>query len=314
MPIPTYDKLFRPVLEIAAAGPISRTTATEAMIRQHGLTPEEASQKLPSGSATSIGNRTGWAMTFLTKAGLIQKVAPKMYRATERGASLLTTHQGPIKESDLKAIPGYKEAWEAGSARRREKEALDINFPKLNPDQEQTSTPHEIIAQQVESLQADLRGRLLQAIVDQTPKFFEELVLDVLIAMGYGGSKQDAAEHVGQSGDEGIDGRINQDTLGLDQVLVQAKKYRPDRTVTRADVQGFVGSLSGQGVTKGVFITTSSFVSSAREFVARGLNTKVVLVDGKMLIDLMVRHKIGVRVVKTHEIQEIDQNYFDDEE
>ena len=155
---------------------------------------------------------------------------------------------------------------------------------------------------------------MLQTIVEQTPLFFEELVLDVLIAMGYGGSREDAAEHLGQSGDEGIDGRINQDTLGLDQVMVQAKKYRPDRTVTRADVQGFIGSLSGQGVTKGVFITTSSFVSSAHEFVARGSTTKVVLVDGKMLIDLMIRHKIGVRVVKTLEIQEIDQNYFDEGE
>ncbi|MDI1336351.1 MAG: restriction endonuclease, partial [Lacunisphaera sp.] len=127
-------------------------------------------------------------------------------------------------------------------------------------------------------------------------------------------SREDAAQHLGQSGDEGIDGRINQDVLGLDQVLVQAKRYRPDRTVDRKEVQAFIGSLSGQGVTKGVFITTSSFVASAHEFVSRGLTTKVVLVDGQMLIDLMIRHGIGLRVAQEYKIHEIDQNYFDEEE
>lgn len=150
--------------------------------------------------------------------------------------------------------------------------------------------------------------------MNQSPLFFETLVLDVLTAMGYGGSREDAAEHLGQSGDEGIDGRINQDALGLDQVLVQAKRYRQDRTVDRQEVQAFIGSLSGQGVTKGVFITTSKIAASAREFVARGSTTKIVLVDGEMLIDLMLRHKIGVRTVKTHEIMELDQNYFEEGE
>lgn len=179
---------------------------------------------------------------------------------------------------------------------------------------DESSTPHEIISRQIAALDAELRGRLLQTIVDQSPEFFERLVLDVLLAMGYGGSRQDAAEHLGRSGDEGIDGRINQDALGLDQVLVQAKKYRPDRTVDRKEVQAFIGSMSGQGVTKGVFITTSSFVSSAHEFVARGSTTKVVLVDGNMLIELMLRHGIGLRVVQEFRIHEIDQNYFDEEE
>lgn len=312
MAIPTYDKLMRPVLELAAQQPINRRTATDAMVAQHALTPEEVAQRLTGGDPI-IRNRTGWAMTFLTKAGLIAKTAPKTYQATESGRAFLAKHKGDIREADLKKIPGYEEAWAAGSARRREKESQSIGKPPVRPSDE-TSTPHEIIAREVSSLESDLRGRLLQTIVEQTPLFFEELVLDVLLAMGYGGSREDAAEHLGQSGDEGIDGRINQDALGLDQVMVQAKKYRPDRPVPRSEVQAFIGSLAGQGVTKGVFITTSTFAASAHEFVARGSTTKVVLVDGKMLIDLMVRHKIGVRVAREFKLFEIDQNYFDEGE
>lgn len=310
MAIPTFDRLLRPVLALAVDQSITRRTATDAMIQQHALTPDEIAQQLPSGGSMIV-NRTGWAMTFLTKAGLIAKIAPKTYRATENGRAFLTKFPEYIRESDLRPIPGYLEAWAAGTARRREKESEGT--PKLDLGHEQTATPDEIIAREVESLQADLRGRLLQTIVDQSPEFFEQLVLDVLIAMGYGGSREDAAEHLGKSGDEGIDGRINQDALGLDQVMVQAKRYRADRPVVRSEVQAFIGSLAGQGVTKGIFITTSSFPSSAHEFVARGSTTKVVLVDGKMLIDLMVRHEIGVHVAHEHKVYEIDQNYFDDE-
>ena len=224
----------------------------------------------------------------------------------------LAQHPERIREADLRTIPGYKEAWAAGSARRRAKESERNESPDNAADE--TATPHEIINREVSALRNELRSRLLDAILAQSPEFFEQLVLDVLIAMGYGGSREDAAEHLGQSGDEGIDGCINQDTLGLDQVMVQAKRYRPDRTVSRAEVQGFIGSLSGQGVTKGVFITTSTFVQSAHEFVARGLTTKVVLVDGEMLIDLMIKHHIGARVSHTYELYELDQNYFDDDE
>lgn len=311
MPIPTYDRLFRPILELATHESITRRSATEAMIKLHALTAEEIAHRLPTGGS-SIANRTGWAMTFLTKAGLIAKVAQKTYAATPLGKQFLVKCPDRIREADLRTLPGYEEAWAAGSARRREKEAERAERQENTTDE--TATPHEIINREVSALRNELRSRLLDAILAQSPEFFEELVLDVLIAMGYGGSREDAAEHLGQSGDEGIDGCINQDTLGLDQVMVQAKRYRPDRTVSRAEVQGFIGSLSGQGVTKGVFITTSAFVQSAHEFVARGLTTKVVLVDGEMLIDLMIKHHIGARVAHTYELYELDQNYFDEDE
>jgi restriction system protein len=262
MPIPTFDQMLHPILELSTREPVTRRAATEAMIRHFALTTEETEQRIPSGASTVVGNRAGWAMTFLTKAGLIEKVAPKTYRATKNAEPFLKAHQQSITVPDLQALKGFEEAWEAGRARRRENAKKD-EADKPTPA-DATSTPQEIIAREVASLRSDLRERLLQTIVEQSPAFFERLVLDVLTAMGYGGSREDAAEHVGRSGDEGIDGRINQDSLGLDQVLVQAKRYRPDRPVDRQQIQAFIGSLAGQGVTKGVFITTSSFVTSGK--------------------------------------------------
>jgi restriction system protein len=312
MAIPTFDKLLRPVLELAAQGSITRRSATDAMVGHFKLTPEEVAQTIPSGSSTVIGNRTGWAMTFLTKAGLISKAAPKTYRATALGNEFLPRHPEKIRVADLETLPGWEDAWEAGRERRRAQTAGSDPVAVSVPSS--TATPQEAIAREIAALQTDLRSRLLQAVVEQSPAFFERLVLDVLIAMGYGGTRADAAEHLGRSGDEGIDGRINQDALGLDQILVQAKRFGPDNIVDRKTVQAFIGSLAGQGVTKGVFITTSRFADSAQEFVQRGSTTKIVLVDGKMLIDLMLRHGIGVRVVETHQIHELDQNYFDESE
>jgi len=312
MPIPTYDQLLRPLLENAANADITRRSATDAMIREFKLSPEEAERRLPSGGATYIRNRVGWAMSFLTKAGLIATVAPKTYRATEAGKEFLNSHPRTILVSDLEAIPGWEEAWNTKAKKREAAAASAGQQPAkaLSP----TETPHEQIGREVKALDADLRDRLLSKIIGPSPEFFEQIVLDVLVAMGYGGSREDAAHHLGRSGDEGIDGRINQDALGLDQILVQAKRYSPDHVVTRQQIQAFIGSLAGQGVTKGVFITTSAFAGSAHEFVQRGSPTKVILVDGEQLIDIMIRKNIGVRVVETHEIKELDQNYFDEDE
>jgi len=245
-------------------------------------------------------------MTFLTKAGLIAKVAPKTYAATDAAKGFLKQHPDGITDADLRTIKGYKEAWEAGSARRRAKKGLE-------EDTLSTSTPEEAISRGIKTLESDLRARLLTAILEQSSSFFEKLVLQVLKEMGYGSGNDDSLKHEGQSGDEGIDGRINQDSLGLDQICVQAKRYAPERAIDRMTIQAFVGSLAGQGVTKGIFITTSYFKGTAEEFVTRGSATKVVLVDGEKLIDLMLRHRIGTRVKESYEVFEIDQNYFDEE-
>lgn len=303
MPVPTFDEMLRPLLELAEQKGLTRRDAEVAMGEHFRLTAEERAQRTPSGSSTYVGNRAGWAMTFLTKGKLISKVAPRTYRATEFGSKFLTSHSEVITLKDLEALHGWKEAWR--STRTPDPSASD-SAP--------TETPAERIDAAVDTLHADVRGRLMDAILAQTPAFFERLVLDVLIKMGYGGSRAEAAQHVGQSGDEGIDGRINQDALGLDQILVQAKRYAVDQPIDRKTIQAFIGSLAGQGVSKGIFITTSSFAKTAREFVQRGSHTKIVLIDGEKLLDLMLQHKVGVRTERTVEVLDLDQNYFDDGE
>jgi restriction system protein len=302
MLIPTFDKMLHPLLAMAIAQPITRRIAKEAMEQHFKLTPEECAARIPSGNSTFVRNRVGWAMTFLTKAGLIAKVAPKTYRGTEKGTAFLASHPNGISVADLHALPGWREAWPS-----RHKSDDDEGVTE-------TATPAESLDTAIKSINADLKSRLLDAILAQSPTFFEQLVLDVLLAMGYGGSRADAAEHLGKSGDEGVDGRINQDPLGLDQILVQAKRYKPDSPIDRKTIQAFVGSMTGQGVTKGIFITTSSFNENAREFVLRGSHTKVVLIDGSELLDLMLRHHIGVHVERQVEVLDLDQNYFSEED
>lgn len=304
MTVPTYDLMLRPVLELASRQDITRRIAEQAMREHFHLTDEDMALRIPSGADRLVRNRAGWAMTYLGKAGLLVKVAPKTYRATDAGRVFLSTHKGHIAKTDLMEIATFREF--AVSKTTADVEA--VPDPPTSPH-----TPQEVIDDAVEALHADVRQRLLDAILKQDPEFFERLVLEVLGKMGYGDISGQGLLHTGKSGDEGIDGRINQDALGLDQVLVQAKRYAPEQVVPRKDIQAFIGSLAGQGVTKGVFITTSTFAASAQEFVQRGSQTKVVLIDGRGLIDLMMRHKVGVRVERTVELLEIDQNIFGEE-
>lgn len=306
MAVPTYDLMMRPVLELASTQDITRRVAEQAMRDHFHLTDEDMALRIPSGQDGLVRNRAGWAMTYLKKAGLLAKVAAKTYRATDAGVAYLQAHTGDISSRDLLTIESFRQFVRPDAAE-------ESDAPQTLEATGSTRTPAEAIDTAVDTIHADVRQRLLQSILDQDPAFFERLVLDVLSKMGYGDLSPDGVTHTGKSGDEGIDGRINQDALGLDQVLVQAKRFKPDQAVSRKDIQAFIGSLAGQGVTKGVFITTSSFASSAQEFVQRGSQTKVVLIDGRALIDLMMRYKVGVRVERTVEVLDIDQNYFDEE-
>lgn len=306
MPIPPFNDFLTPLLSLAARRDISRRDATPAMADHFRLTNDERESRIPSGGATFIRHRVGWAMSYLTKAKMIEKVAPNIYRITEFGRNFLSGHPNGFTARDLAALPGWKEAWQTSKKDDGEEGAA--------PNTTTGQTPVEALDGAIATLKADLKTRLLATILEQPPAFFERLVLDVLLKMGYGGSREDAAHHLGRSGDEGLDGRINQDALGLDQVFVQAKRYAPDHVIDRKTVQAFVGSMTGQGATKGVFITTSSFNENAREFVQRGSQTKVVLIDGNALLDRMLRHHVGVRVERRIEVMEIDQNYFSDED
>jgi restriction system protein len=303
MPIPTYEQMLQPILALAESGHISRKGVVEPIADHFGVTPDERASRIPSGQSTYVRNRVGWAMTFLTKGGLIEKVAPRTYAITDRGRDFLRQHPQDFAARDLQRLPGWADAWGTGDNRDEPSGAQET----------ESSTPQERLDEAVATINAELKSRLLTAILEQTPAFFEQLVLDVLVKMGYGGSRTDAAEHLGRSNDEGVDGRINQDSLGLDQIVVQAKRYAPNRPIDRATVQAFVGSMTGQGVTKGIFITTSSFNPNAREFVQRASHTKVVLIDGDGLLNFMLEHEVGVRARNTIKVLELDQNYFDDE-
>lgn len=304
MAIPTYEQMLRPILALACVQDITRKTMTGAMIEHFKLTAEQQEERIQTG-ASKVHNRAGWAMTFLTKGGLIEKIAPKTYRATSYGQDFLQNHPETITNRDLQAIPGWHEAWRVSKQTEGNEEEIQDTS---------TATPLEALDEAVTTLHADLKNRLLEAILQQSPTFFEQLVLDVLVAMGYGGSRRDAAEHLGRSNDEGIDGCIKQDPLGLDLILVQAKRYAPENLIDRKTIQAFIGSMAGQGVTKGIFITTSAFNANAKEFVLRGSQSKVVLIDGSMLLDFMLRHHIGTRVERTIEVMDLDQNYFNEEE
>lgn len=307
MPVPTFQQMLRPILALAAERDISRRSVTEPVAAHFKMSDADREERIPSG-ASALDNRSGWAMTFLTKAGLIAKVSRGQYRITNDGRRFLATYPDELRVEHLRQQPEWESAW---NTRRDAKGAS--NKADAPGEAESDATPIETLDGAVLTLHRDLGARLLQEILKQSPTFFEHLVLDVLVAMGYGGSRANAAAHLGRSDDEGIDGRINQDPLGLDQIMVQAKRYAPDKVIDRKTIQAFIGSLAGQGVTKGIFITTSYFAQSAEEFVQRGSNTKVVLVDGEELIELMMRHQIGVRVERRVEILALDQNYFEDE-
>ena len=306
MPTPTYDQMMRPLLAHATREDLTRQRAEAVVAAHFNLSADALAQRIPSGADGLVRNRAGWAMTYLSKAGLLAKVAPKTYRATEAATAFLVSHPEAITARDLRVFGDFQTFQMGYTGARPTPEAE----PEVASDAAETQTPLELLDATVAALRAEVGERLLQAILAQTPAFFERLVLDVLTALGYGGRRGGAAFHTGQSGDEGIDGRIDQDPLGLDQILVQAKRYAPGHAVPRKDIQAFVGSLAGPGVTRGVFITTSHFAASAHEFVQRGSQTKIVLLDGPALVDLMLRHKVGVRVERSVDVLDLDHNYF----
>ncbi len=307
MTIPTYDLMMRPILELAAREGITRASIETNMAEHFRLSPAERAQMIPSGHSRLVQNRAGWAMTYLTKAGLISRVSPKTYRATDTGRAFLAQHVGDITRERLLTFAEFRQFLARPTSSDNDGGSGDDTTAQAPAN---VRTPVEDIDAAVNVIHSEVRQRLLEAILQQSPAFFERLVLEVLTKMGYGDMAADGVIHTGRSGDEGIDGRINQDVLGLDQVLVQAKRFHPDQVVSRKEIQAFIGSLAGQGVTKGVFITTSSFAASAHEFVQRGSQTKIVLIDGTRLLDLMMRYKVGVRAERAVELLEIDQNYF----
>lgn len=267
---------------------------------------------LPSGTAPMFDNRVGWAKTYLKQAGLIDATRRGYFRITLRGSELLGTN--PI-QIDTSTLEKYQEFRAFRSRRSEGNGAQQPDLPITLPSPSQITsspapeaTPEELFSQAYQRLRSNLEAEVLEQVKAATPAFFERLVIDLLVAMGYGGSRQDAGKAVGRSGDGGIDGIIKEDKLGLDVIYVQAKRW--EGTVGRPEIQKFAGALQGQRANKGVFITTSGFSREAHEY-AGIIPSKIILVGGEQLAALMVDHNVGVSPVSRFEIKRVDSDYFE---
>ena len=305
MAIPDYQTLTLPVLRLAAAGEQRVADAAEQIADDLGLSSNEREEMLPSGRQRLLYNRIQWAKFYLSKAGLVASPQRGHFIATDAGRALLASNPARIGVNELKDYEGFREFFSG------QKSSDDETAPAAIASSVESGTPEEQIEAAYQAVQSALRADLLERIVQNTPAFFEQLIVDLLIAMGYGGSHKNAATQLGRSGDGGVDGVINEDRLGLDRVYVQAKRYA-ETTVGRPDVQAFVGSLVGHGATKGVFVTTSTFSSQARDYV-KHLAQRVILIDGERLTDLMIEYGVGVRVSRRIEFKRLDEDFFSEE-
>lgn len=261
---------------------------------------------LPSGTQTRYENRIYWAATYLLRAGCFERVSRGVFRITPRGQEILAKRPEKVTIKLLSQFPEFA-AFHEGNKNG----APHVPGPAVVQPGEAEQTPEERLESSYQDLQDSLANEILETVKKQSPLAFEQLVVKLLVAMGYGGSIQDAGQAVGKAGDEGIDGIIKEDKLGLDVVYIQAKKW-VDNVVGRPTVQAFAGSLEGHRARKGVMITTSGFSQEARDYVQK-IEKKIVLVDGKQLAQLMIEHDVGVTVTKTYKLKKLDQDFFDGE-
>ena len=295
-----------PVLRVAAGGETRVPEAATQIADELGLTDEEREEVLPSGRQRILHNRIHWAKFYMNKAGLLDTPSRGRFIASEAGRALLARSPAVIDVEFLKTIPAFRDFYEkSDSGVVEEKQAAKAAVSMA-------ATPEEQIEAAYGAIQEALKADLLQRILSQSPGFFEQLIIELLVAMGYGGSHERAALNLGKSGDGGVDGVIDEDRLGLDRIYVQAKRYALHSSVSRPDIQGFVGSLVGFNATKGVFVTTSSFSAHAHEYV-KHIPQRVILIDGARLAELLVEHGVGVRVSRTISVRRVDEDFFAEE-
>lgn len=307
MSIPDYQRLLLPLLEVAGDRQgHSLRDAVDILAQQFGLSDEERRTLLPSGRQPTFENRVGWARTYLKKAGLLNGAGRGKFQITARGSDVLKSNPSAIDVRYLERFPEFIE-FKGAPGQATQVPGVQSLSVKDDPASER-KTPEELVEESFQRLQQTLARELADMVATCSPAFFERLVVDLLLAMGYGGSRREAGEAVGQSGDGGIDGIIKEDRLGLDSIYIQAKRW--DSPVGRPVVQAFVGSLEGFRSRKGVFITTSSFTKEARSYV-QSIEKKVVLIDGAQLLQFMIEHNIGVNGVATYTLKKVDRDYFE---
>ena len=302
--IPTYEEIMLPMLEYLADGKEHSLSETHNALAQHfNLTDEELRELLPSGRQPVFRNRVGWARTYMKKAGLLTSPKRAHFKITERGKELLKEKP---KEITAKFLARYDEFVEFKSL-RRDKENGIISQSDFS---ETGKTPEESLEYAYQKLKSDLSKEVLDTVKNCSPAFFEKLVIDLLIAMGYGGSRKEAGQALGKSGDGGIDGIIKEDKLGLDIIYLQAKRW--ENTVPVKEIRDFTGALASKKAKKGIFITTSSFPSSVHDFVVQ-VEYKIILIDGERLANLMIENNVGLSIANTYHVKTIDMDYFEED-
>lgn len=300
MAIPDFQSIMLPLLKLSSDGNVHYIhDAVDQLADRFSLTEEERSRLLQSGRQPIFYNRVGWARTYLKKAGLLKDPRRGYFQITEKGRSVLEENPDKIDMKYLKRFPEYIKFRQ--STRKRDEPAIGEDLDDL--------TPEEALEDAYQKIRKDLADDLLSYVQNSSSGFFEKLVVELLVKMGFGGTQREAARAVGKSGDEGIDGIIDEDRLGLDSIYIQAKKWKTGTPVGRPEIHKFVGALHGKRAKKGVFITTSHFTQAAEEYI-KNIETKVVLIDGERLTDLMMDYDIGVTEQTTYKIKSLDTDYF----
>ena len=307
MAVPDYQSVMLPLLKFAEERKteISTDDAVEVLATRLGLTESDLKEMLPSGVQHTFVNRVGWAATYMKKAGLLEPTRRGYYRITARGTELLQTKPTSINVKLLKQFPEFLAFQQLKGTRTGEKGSAQKSLPDPS-----TATPSEALENAYENLRDELVDELLAKLKRSSPSFFERIVVELLVKMGYGGSRADAGKAIGKSGDGGIDGIIKEDKLGLDVVYIQAKRW-DSNSVGRPDVMQFAGALQAQKANKGIFITTSRFTDDALGYVSQ-IGSKIVLIDGEQLTLLMIDHDVGVSTISQYPVKKIDADYFDE--
>jgi len=305
MSIPSYQKVMLPLLQLASDGKEHRFgTAVEELSEHFQLTKDERDEMQPSGAQAVFNNRVGWARTYLKKAGLLESDKRGYFNISDEGLRLLSIGPEKIDNSLLSKYPSFVEF---KTLRKKTKDDRGAFHAEVGSDEE---SPEDALSSAYISLRGSLESEILSAVMEASPTFFERLVVDLLVKMGYGGNRLDAGKALGKSGDGGIDGIIKEDQLGLDVIYIQAKRW--EGTVGRPEIQKFAGALQGQRAKKGVFITTSNYSKGAIEY-AGNIDSKIILIDGDRLSGLLADFNVGVTTVGNYEVKKVDTDYFIEE-
>lgn len=303
MAIPDFQSIMLPLLKICADG-LEHTNreALDELARAFALTEEERKALLPSGQQCIFDNRVAWARAHMKMAQLLENTRRGVFRITERGREVLNQSPPEINLRLLRGFPEYETAREKGKGSQRQASFSEVG-------EAESKTPAEQLEEAYQTLRENLANEILAQLKASPPSFFEKVVVEVLVKMGYGGSRKDAGQAIGRSGDEGIDGIIKEDRLGLDIIYIQAKRW--EEPISRPEIQKFAGALQGKRARKGIFITTSRFCNTAKEFAAN-IDSKIILIDGEQLAQFMIDFGVGVTTEVVYELKRLDSDYFTD--